>query len=94
MDCRLIASESKFKFVEGLDSEAGFDFYNISFSPFYGTGLLIKNISDKFLALFLFSGLSLSITFIDLMIQMSKNLPLITSCVVGCALLLQQYLIK
>ena len=52
VDCRLISSESKFKFVEGLDSEAGFDFYNISFSPFYGTSLLIKNLLDKFLALF------------------------------------------
>ena len=52
VDCRLISPESKFKFVEGLDSEAGFDFYNISFSPFYGTNLFIKNILDKLLALF------------------------------------------
>ena len=44
--------ESKFKFVEGLDSESGFDFYNISFSPFYGTNFLIKNILDKLLSLF------------------------------------------
>ena len=36
VDCRLISPESKFKFIEGLDSEAGFNFYNISFSPFYG----------------------------------------------------------
>ena len=47
IDCRLISPESKFKFTEGLDSEAGYDFYNVSFSPFYGTGLLIKNILDK-----------------------------------------------
>ena len=52
VDCRLISSESKFKFIEGLDTEAGFDFYNISFSPFYGTNLLIKNLLDKLLALF------------------------------------------
>ena len=25
IDCRLIQPESKFKFIEGLDSEAGFD---------------------------------------------------------------------
>ena len=30
VDCRLIQPESKFKFVEGLDSQAGFDFYNVS----------------------------------------------------------------
>jgi len=52
VDCRLISPESKFKFTEGLDSEAGFDFYNISFSPFYGINLLIKNILDKILSLF------------------------------------------
>jgi len=52
IDCRLILPESKFKFIEGLDSEAGFDFYNISFSPFHGTSFLIKNILDKIFALF------------------------------------------
>jgi len=52
VDCRLILPESKFKFTEGLDSESGFDFYNVSFSPFYGTSFLLKNIIDKFLALF------------------------------------------
>ena len=43
VDCRLILPESKFKFIEGLDSEGGFDFYNVSFSPFYGTNFLVKN---------------------------------------------------
>ena len=57
IDCRLIQPESKFKFIEGLDSEAGFDFYNISFSPFYGTSFLIKSLFDKF-----FSILALIIT--------------------------------
>jgi len=52
VDCRLILPESKFKFIEGLDSEAGFDFYNVSFSPFYGTNFLIKNFLDKLFALF------------------------------------------
>jgi len=52
VDCRLISPESKFKFIEGLDSEAGFNFYNVSFSPFYGTNFLIKNIMDRLLSLF------------------------------------------
>ena len=52
VDCRLILPESKFKFIEGLDSEGGFDFYNVSFSPFYGTNFLIKNLLDKILAVF------------------------------------------
>ena len=51
VDCRLISPESKFKFVEGLDSESGFDFYNISFSPFYGTNFFLKNLLDKLLSL-------------------------------------------
>ena len=52
VDCRLVQPESKFKFIEGLDSEAGFDFYNVSFSPFYGTSFLIKSIFDKFFSMF------------------------------------------
>ncbi len=51
VDCRLVSPESKFKFIEGLDSESGFDFYNVSFSPFYGINLLIKNIIDKILSI-------------------------------------------
>jgi len=51
IDCRLVLPESKFKFTEGMDTEAGFDFYNISFSPFYGTSFLIKNIIDKLLSI-------------------------------------------
>jgi len=47
VDCRLVQPESKFKFIQGLDSDAGFDFYNISFSPFYGTSFLIKSLFDK-----------------------------------------------
>ena len=57
VDCRLIQPESKFRFIEGLDSEAGFDFYNVSFSPFYGTSFLVKSIFDK-----IFSLLALIIT--------------------------------
>ena len=52
VDCRLIQPESKFKYIEGLDSEGGFDFYNVSFSPFYGTNFLIKNMLDKLLSIF------------------------------------------
>ena len=64
VDCRLIQPESKFKFIEGLDSEAGFDFYNISFSPFHGTSFLIKNLMDRVLAL-LFILISLPILIIS-----------------------------
>jgi putative colanic acid biosynthesis UDP-glucose lipid carrier transferase len=52
VDCRLIQLESKFKFIEGLDSESGYDFYNVSFSPFYGTNFLIKSFLDKILSIF------------------------------------------
>ena len=51
IDCRLVQPESKFKFVEALDSEAGFDFYNVSFSPFYGTSFLLKTLMDKLLSI-------------------------------------------
>ena len=48
----MIQPESKFKFIEGLDSEAGFDFYNVSFSPFYGTSFLLKTLIDKLFSIF------------------------------------------
>ena len=64
VDCRLISPESKFKFIEGLDSEAGFDFYNISFSPFHGSKLLIKNLLDKIFSL-LFLFLTLPLIFVS-----------------------------
>ncbi len=76
VDCRLISAESKFKFTEGLDNEAGFDFYNISFSPFYGTNLLVKNLLDKILAL-LFLIISLPFIFIfSLIIVINEGFPI------------------
>ena len=76
VDCRLISPESKFKFIEGLDSEAGFDFYNISFSPFHGTNLLIKNLLDKILAIF-FLILTMPITILAIiMILLLDGFPI------------------
>ena len=77
VDCRLIQPESKFKFIEGLDSEAGFDFYNVSFSPFYGTSFLIKSLIDKLLALF-FLIISLPILLIfSVMIVLEDGFPIL-----------------
>ena len=76
VDCRLISPESKFKFIEGLDSEAGFNFYNVSFSPFYGTNFLIKNIIDRLLSLF-FLILSIPIiTIASLFILLQDGFPI------------------
>jgi len=76
IDCRLILPESKFKFTEGMDTDAGFDFYNISFSPFYGTGFLIKNIIDKVLAIiFLIITLPLIVIF-SIFILIENGFPI------------------
>jgi len=76
VDCRLISPESKFKFIEGLDSEAGFDFYNVSFSPFYGTNFFLKNLFDKILSL-LFLIISLPIIFVSaLFIILGDGFPI------------------
>ena len=76
VDCRLIQPESKFKFIEGLDSEAGFDFYNVSFSPFYGTSFLLKTLMDKLLSL-LFILISLPIIIIcSLLIILEDGFPI------------------
>jgi len=77
VDCRLIQPESKFKFIEGLDSDAGFDFYNVSFSPFYGTSFLIKNLIDRiFSLLFILISLPILILFSTL-ILIEDGFPII-----------------
>ena len=77
VDCRLVQPESKFKFIEGLDSEAGFDFYNVSFSPFYGTSFLVKNLMDRFLALiFILISLPLIIIF-SILIVIEDGFPIL-----------------
>tara|TARA_A100000164_G_scaffold359680_1_gene372570 strand:- start:685 stop:2082 length:1398 start_codon:yes stop_codon:yes gene_type:complete len=76
IDCRLIQPESKFKFVEGLDSEAGFDFYNVSFSPFYGTSFLLKTLMDKIFSL-IFIIISLPIIiFFSILIILEDGFPI------------------
>ncbi len=76
VDCRLISPESKFKFIEGLDSEAGFDFYNVSFSPFYGTDFFIKNLLDRVLSL-VFLALSFPIILVSsIFILLNDGFPI------------------
>jgi len=76
VDCRLIQPESKFKFIEGLDSEAGFDFYNVSFSPFYGTSFLIKNLMDRFFSLLALIILSPVIIIFSILIVIEDGFPI------------------
>ncbi len=77
VDCRLVQPESKFKFIEGLDSEAGFDFYNVSFSPFYGTSFLIKSILDKILAIFFLTLSSPILLISSVMIVIEDGFPIL-----------------
>ena len=76
IDCRLIQPESKFKFTEGLDSEAGFDFYNVSFSPFYGTSFLIKNLMDRFFSFLALIVLSPIIIISSIFILIEDGFPI------------------
>ena len=76
IDCRLIQPESKFKFIEGLDSESGFDFYNVSFSPFYGTSFLLKTLIDKLLSILIIL-ISMPIIFIfSIFILLEDGFPI------------------
>ena len=76
VDCRLIQPESKFKFIEGLDSEAGFDFYNVSFSPFYGTSFLVKSIFDKIFSLIALILMSPIIILFSILILIEDGFPI------------------
>ena len=79
VDCRLIQPESKFRFTEGLDSEAGFDFYNVSFSPFFGTSFLIKSIFDKIFSLFALILMSPIIIIFSILILIEDGFPIFFS---------------
>ena len=76
VDCRLIQPESKFKFIEGLDSEAGFDFYNVSFSPFFGTSFLIKTVLDKLFSLLALILMSPIILIFSILILIEDGFPI------------------
>ena len=79
IDCRLIQPESKFKFTQGLDSDAGFDFYNVSFSPFFGTSFLIKSIFDKIFSLFALILMSPIIIIFSILILIEDGFPIFFS---------------
>ena len=79
VDCRLIQPESKFKFTQGLDSDAGFDFYNVSFSPFFGTSFLIKTILDKLLSLLALILMSPIILIFSILILIEDGFPIFFS---------------
>jgi len=79
VDCRLIQPESKFRFTEGLDSEAGFDFYNVSFSPFYGTSFLTKTILDKLFSLLALILMSPIIILFSILILIEDGFPIFFS---------------
>ena len=79
VDCRLIQPESKFKFTQGLDSDAGFDFYNVSFSPFFGTSFLIKSIFDKIFSLFALILMSPIIIIFSILILIEDGFPIFFS---------------
>ena len=79
VDCRLVQPESKFKFIEGLDGEAGFDFYNVSFSPFYGTSFLIKTILDKLFSLLALILMSPIILIFSILILIEDGFPIFFS---------------
>ena len=76
VDCRLIQPESKFRFIEGLDSEAGFDFYNVSFSPFFGTSFLIKTVLDKLFSLLALILMSPIILIFSILILIEDGFPI------------------
>ncbi len=76
VDCRLVQTESKFKFTDALDNEGGFDFYNISFSPFYGTSFLIKNIMDRVLSSLALLILSPIIVLFSVFILIEDGFPI------------------
>ena len=58
IDCRVVTQASKYEYAKDISRSENLSFYDISFSKFYGSGLLIKTFIDK-----TFSSLALILTF-------------------------------
>ena len=73
IDCRVVSQASKYEYEKDISRSENLSFYDISFSKFYGSGLLIKTFIDK-----IFSLLALTIPkffreFLDHVQLFSKN---------------------
>jgi len=51
IDCRIVTKDSKYEYEKGISSSEGLEFYDISFSKFFGSNLLVKTIMDKIFSL-------------------------------------------
>ena len=58
IDCRVVTKASKYEYEKDISRSENLSFYDISFSKFYGSGLLVKTFIDK-----TFSMLVLILTF-------------------------------
>ena len=51
IDCRVVTKASKYEYEKDISRSENLSFYDISFSKFYGSGLLIKTFIDKIFSL-------------------------------------------
>jgi len=76
IDFRIVTKNSKYEFEKDISSGEGLEFYDISFSKFYGSKLLIKTILDKFfslIALIIFFPIML---FFSILIVLEDGFPI------------------
>jgi len=76
VDCRLIAFESKYDYIKEISKGESLDFYDISFSKFYGSNLLIKTILDKFLSIIILILILPVILICSLLIVLEDGFPI------------------
>jgi len=79
VDCRLIAFESKYDYVKEISKSESLDFYDISFSKFYGSNLLLKTILDKFLSIIILILISPILLICSLFIVLEDGFPILFS---------------
>jgi len=51
IDCRVVTKDSKYEYEKDISSSEGLEFYDISVSKFYGTGLFVKTFIDKIVSI-------------------------------------------
>ena len=76
IDCRVVTKDSKYEFEKDISSGEGLEFYDISFSKFYGSRLLVKTILDKIFALIALIIFFPIILFFSILIVLEDGFPI------------------
>ena len=77
IDCRVVTKDSKYEYEKDISSSEGLEFYDISVSKFYGTGLFAKTFVDKIFSIIMLIILFPLILFFAILIIIEDGFPIL-----------------